>query len=215
MHGSPGWTASGRLVWGRALDRNGAPAMPFKANRDRRHHIPKQRHQVTNWATYDASLRARGSLTVWFTAEAMEAWKAERRTGRGGQPRYSDLAIATALTAAPEQTVNFPLRCRLPGGERATITVEEETGKIDLNTASPTALTRFFTALTGDQSRGTQIAAQIIEFRKPKAQGTPSAGPAGTRFTTIMQLDQIDGMFFRISIPSKARLRRDPTRVAH
>jgi hypothetical protein len=98
LHGSPGWTASGRLVWGRALDRRGAPAMPFKANRDRRHHIPKQRHQVTNWATYDASLRARGSLTVWFTAEAMEAWKAEPRTGRGGQPRYSDLAIATALT---------------------------------------------------------------------------------------------------------------------
>src|SRR4051794_10133298 len=28
----------------------------------------------------------------------MEAWKAEPRTGRGGQPRYSDLAIATALT---------------------------------------------------------------------------------------------------------------------
>src|SRR3954454_14932855 len=98
LHGSPGGMASGRLVWGRALDRRGAPAMPFKANRDRWHHIPKQRHQVTNWATYDASLRARGSLTVWFTAEAMEAWKAEPRTGRGGQPRYSDLAIATALT---------------------------------------------------------------------------------------------------------------------
>src|SRR5947208_7162181 len=47
---------------------------------------------------YDADLRARGSLTVWFTAEAIEAWKAEPRTGRGGQPRYSDLAIATALT---------------------------------------------------------------------------------------------------------------------
>src|SRR3954452_16049272 len=98
LHGSPGWTASGRLVGGRALDRRGAPAMPFKANRDRRHHIPKQRHRVTNGATYDASLRARGSLTVWFTAEAMEAWKAEPRTGRGGQPRYSSLAIATALT---------------------------------------------------------------------------------------------------------------------
>ncbi len=72
--------------------------MPFKANRDRRHHIPKQRHRVTNCAVYDASLRARGSLTVWFTAEAIEAWKAEPRTGRGGQPRYFSLAIATALT---------------------------------------------------------------------------------------------------------------------
>src|SRR3954452_2291418 len=72
--------------------------MPFKANAARRHRIPKQRHRVTNWATYDASLRARGSLTVWFTAEAIEAWKAKPRAGRGGQPRYSSLAIATALT---------------------------------------------------------------------------------------------------------------------
>src|SRR4051812_44907145 len=72
--------------------------MPFKANRDRRHRIPKQRHRVTNWAVYDAGLRARGSLTVWFTTEAIEAWRAEPRTGRGGQPRYSSLAITTALT---------------------------------------------------------------------------------------------------------------------
>src|SRR4051794_38492901 len=72
--------------------------MPFKANRERRHHIPKQRQMVTNWAEYDAGLRARGSLTVWFTAEAIEGWRAEARTGRGGQAKYSNLAIATALT---------------------------------------------------------------------------------------------------------------------
>src|SRR3712207_38754 len=72
--------------------------MPFKSNADRRHRIPKQRHRVTNWAEYDAALRARGSLTVWVTTEAIEAWKAEPRTGRGGQPRYSALAITTALT---------------------------------------------------------------------------------------------------------------------
>ncbi len=72
--------------------------MPFKANRDRRHRIPRQRHRVTNWAAYDAGLRARGSLTVWFTAEAIGAWRAEPRTTRGGQPRYSGLAIATAMT---------------------------------------------------------------------------------------------------------------------
>ena len=53
---------------------------------------------MTNWAEYDAGLRARGSLTVWFKSEAIEAWKAEPRTGRGGQPTYSALAIATALT---------------------------------------------------------------------------------------------------------------------
>jgi hypothetical protein len=72
--------------------------VPFKANADRRHHIPKQRHRATNSAAYDAALRQRGSLTVWFTDAAIEAWKAEARTTRGGQFRYSGLAIATALT---------------------------------------------------------------------------------------------------------------------
>jgi hypothetical protein len=72
--------------------------VPFKLNQDRRHHIPRQRHKVTNWSAYEAGLRARGSLTVWFTAEAIAAWRAEPRTTRGGQPRYSALAITTALT---------------------------------------------------------------------------------------------------------------------
>src|SRR3954462_4850916 len=40
----------------------------------------------------------RRSLTVWFTEEAVDAWAAEPRTTRGGQPWYSALAILTALT---------------------------------------------------------------------------------------------------------------------
>src|SRR5205085_2488089 len=72
--------------------------MPFKANADRRHHIPKQRRRITNWAEYDAALRQRGSLTVWFTEDAIAAWHAEPRTTPGGQPHYSSLAITTALT---------------------------------------------------------------------------------------------------------------------
>jgi hypothetical protein len=78
--------------------RSGALTLPFKANADRRHHIPRQQHRVTNWPAYEAGLRARGSLTVWFTAEAIKAWLTERRTTRGGQPGYSALAITAALT---------------------------------------------------------------------------------------------------------------------
>ena len=74
------------------------PILPFKLNQAGRHHIPRQRRKVTNWPAYDASLRQRGSLTVWFTDEAMAAWRAEPRTTRGGQPWYSELAILTALT---------------------------------------------------------------------------------------------------------------------
>jgi hypothetical protein len=70
--------------------------VPFKANQDRRHHIPKQKHRVTNWAAYDAGLRARGSLTVWFTPEAVAAWQAEPRTGR---------SVAPGLAPAPPHLV--------------------------------------------------------------------------------------------------------------
>src|SRR3954447_6317284 len=74
------------------------PAVPFKAKAACRRHIPKQQHRVTNWAAYDAALRQRGSLTIWFTEAAIAAWHAEPRTTPGGQPSYSDLAIATILT---------------------------------------------------------------------------------------------------------------------
>src|SRR3954471_12804452 len=74
------------------------PTLPFKLNQAGRHHIPRQRHRVTNWPAYDASLRQRGSLMVWFTDEAIASWRAEPRTTRGGQPWYSELAILTALT---------------------------------------------------------------------------------------------------------------------
>ena len=37
-------------------------------------------------------------MTVWFTDDAVQAWQAEPRTTRGGQPDYSPLAILTALT---------------------------------------------------------------------------------------------------------------------
>jgi len=45
------------------------PIVPFKLNQDRRHHIPRQQHKVTNWPAYDASLRQRGSLTVWLCVQ--------------------------------------------------------------------------------------------------------------------------------------------------
>jgi Transposase DDE domain len=35
---------------------------------------------------------------VWFSEETIEGWRAEARSGRGGQPKYSNLAIVTALT---------------------------------------------------------------------------------------------------------------------
>src|ERR1700722_6558504 len=71
--------------------------MPYKFNESRRHKIPKARYRVANWPEYDAALVRRGSLTVWFTEEAVAAWHAPATGERGGQPVYSAIAIETGL----------------------------------------------------------------------------------------------------------------------
>jgi hypothetical protein len=71
--------------------------MPYTFNESRRHQIPKARYRVTNWPEYDAALVRRGSLTMWFTEEAMAAWHAPATGERGGQPIYSAIAVETGL----------------------------------------------------------------------------------------------------------------------
>jgi Transposase DDE domain len=82
--------------------------MPYKFNQDRRHKIPKARYRVTNWREYDAAPVRRGSLTVWFTDEAVAAWYAPATGQRGGQPIYSDIAIETGW--ALHLVLHQPLR---------------------------------------------------------------------------------------------------------
>src|SRR5271165_5237809 len=71
--------------------------MPYKVHENRRHKFPKARYRVTNWPEYDAALVRRGSLTLWFTEEAVAAWRAPATGKRGGQPIYSATAIETGL----------------------------------------------------------------------------------------------------------------------
>lgn len=72
--------------------------MPYKLNAERRHKMIRQKIKVMNWAAYNESLRRRGDLTVWVSEDAVCLWSASRRTSRGSQPKYSDLAITLCLT---------------------------------------------------------------------------------------------------------------------
>ena len=58
----------------------------------------KQRYRVRNWREYEAGLRKRGDLTLWFSEEAIAAWRAPPGEKPGGQTVYSDLAIEVGLT---------------------------------------------------------------------------------------------------------------------
>ena len=58
----------------------------------------KTKYRVANWAAYNQALVRRGDVTVWVSSEAVAAWTPRLSGRRGGQRRYSDLAIETALT---------------------------------------------------------------------------------------------------------------------
>ena len=53
---------------------------------------------MNDWPAYEAGLRKRGDVTVWFDESCADSWNAPSSGLPGGQRRYSDLAIVTALT---------------------------------------------------------------------------------------------------------------------
>ena len=58
----------------------------------------KTKYRVTNWAPYDRALIGRGDVTLWLSPEAIATWEPVGVGTRGGQRKYSDVAIETALT---------------------------------------------------------------------------------------------------------------------
>ena len=62
------------------------------------HPTYKTKYRVANWPAYNRALVRRGDVTAWLSSEAIAAWTASRSGRRGGQRRYSDLAIETATT---------------------------------------------------------------------------------------------------------------------
>lgn len=74
--------------------------MPYTLKDPVRHKFTKKSYKVRDWAKYDESLKNRGSLTIWFSEDAIAAWNhvKSHKMKRGGQRVYSDLAIETAHT---------------------------------------------------------------------------------------------------------------------
>jgi IS5 family transposase len=58
----------------------------------------KTKYRVNNWAEYDRSLVQRGNITLWISDRAVKTWNPAPSGKRGGQRKFSDHAIETALT---------------------------------------------------------------------------------------------------------------------
>ncbi len=68
----------------------------------------KTKYRVSNWAEYDRALVQRGDITLWISEDAIFSWKPAPSGLRGGQRKFSDHAIETALTL--RVVFNLPLR---------------------------------------------------------------------------------------------------------
>ena len=82
--------------------------MPYKHSESRRHKFTKAKYKVTNWAQYNAALRRRGDITIWFTEVAINEWRPAKTGARGRPQEYSDHAIETAILI--RQVFHLPLR---------------------------------------------------------------------------------------------------------
>ena len=58
----------------------------------------RTKYRIRNWREYERGLRSRGDVTIWLSEDAIAAWIPPKNGLRGGQRRYSNLAIRTALT---------------------------------------------------------------------------------------------------------------------
>ncbi len=58
----------------------------------------KTKYRVGNWREYERAIVRRGDVTLWLSPDATDAWRPAPSGRPGGQQRFSDFAIETALS---------------------------------------------------------------------------------------------------------------------
>ncbi len=95
----------------------------------------KTKYRVSNWAEYDRALVRRGDITLWISTDATKTWKPAPSGRRGGQRKFSDHAIETALIL--RLVFKLPLR-QAEGFLRSVLSLID----VDLEAPDHTTLSR-------------------------------------------------------------------------
>ena len=95
----------------------------------------KTKYRVGNWPEYERALVQRGDITLWLSADASDTWKPAPSGRRGGQRKFSDHAIETALTL--RLVFKLPLR-QAEGFLRSVLSLM----RVDLDAPDHTTLSR-------------------------------------------------------------------------
>ena len=95
----------------------------------------KTKYHVGNWPEYERALVRRGDVTVWLSADAIDAWRPAPSGRRGAPRKFSDHAIETALTL--RLVFGLPLR-QAEGFLRSVLSLM----RVDLKAPDHTTLSR-------------------------------------------------------------------------
>ena len=112
----------------------------------------KTKYRVHNWRAYERALVQRGDVTLWLSADARDAWRPWPSGQPGGQKRFSDLAIKTALTL--RLVFRLPLR-QAEGFLRSVLSLMD----VDLEAPDHTTLSR--------RSRHLDVELRRVPAKKP------------------------------------------------
>ena len=69
---------------------------------------PKEKYRLTNWSSYNAGLKQRGSLTLWLSEDIAQQWYHQGQPQKGGQFIYANECILLLLTL--KVTFKLPFR---------------------------------------------------------------------------------------------------------
>jgi general secretion pathway protein K len=160
-----------------------------------------------------------GRYRVLATHNVIETAKAEALAEAG--VNLLRLELRAALANGSIGTLRFatngePMLCTMPQGALAVLTVADEGGKADLNTASPQLMSALLRGFGARAEEASHIAAAIAEFSRPGNDASAETvarayaadlrayGPKRAPFETVLELDQVIGIspeLFRVLVP--------------
>ena len=146
-----------RYVW--SLDARTDTTFGMKS---RGHPKDKTRYHVGKWPAYERALVQRGDVTLWRSADVIEAWKPAPSGRRGGQRTCLDRAIETALP--------FRLGFKLPrrqaeGVPRSVLSLL----RVDLHAPDHPTLSRRRQHLPVELHVGPPTTTAAVSRRRPRA----------------------------------------------
>ncbi len=136
--------------------------------------------------------------------------------------RLGQAATGAQVGGARAVHEGAPRFCQF-GAAAVALAVEEESGKIDLNAASPDMLKAVLLGLGEDRTRADALAMSIVAFRTQQdaltqrgaasGSGDRPFGPKNALFQTVLELDQVEGVtpaLFRRLTPLTTVYSRNP-----